>query len=148
MTIRWKSGDCAHKTNTKLTKSRFFTNNHRAEKWKGSLSSLPAVGMYCTAKHSSVHGGGVGKIAHSLGTETPSQIHQFIVSVSSHSLSPSINHGHREDQKQVFEPRGFSEAGTINCLYEELLLVMDTKTRKPHQWRQWRHCNIREDLVP
>lgn len=86
--------------------------------------------MYCTAKHSSVHGGGVGKTAHSLGTETPSQ---FIVSVSSHPLSPSINRGHREDQKQVFEPRGFSEAGTINCLNEELLLVLDTKTRKPHQ---------------
>jgi hypothetical protein len=31
------------------------------------------------------------------------------------------------------------------CLYEELLAVLDTETRKPQQWH---HCNIREDLVP
>lgn len=73
---------------------------------------------------------GLGKQLIPLGPRLQAK---FIVSVSSHPLSPSINHEHREDQKQVFEPRGFSEAGTINCLNEELLLVLDTKTRKPHQ---------------
>jgi hypothetical protein len=58
---------------------------------------------------------------------------QFTVSVCSHPPSPSIDHGHREDQKQGFEPRGFSETRTIMCLYEELLAVLDTETRKPQQ---------------
>lgn len=59
---------------------------------------------------------GLGKQLVPLGLRLQAK---FPVSGSSRPLSLSVNHGHREGQTQGFEPRGFSEAGTVKCLYEE-----------------------------
>lgn len=119
MAVSWKSGNYPQ-NKYKFNKPQIFSQvTTELRNGKVPYPHRPATGTCCTAEHSSVDTGAVGR-----GSSFPWNLHPAPIHSSSfsRSLSSFTNHEHTEDEKQALsEPRGLSEAGIVICLSEQWL---------------------------